>query len=746
MKRSILHSLRIRLLLIVLITVVPGILLTIHMGNEGRRYAKIAAFEEAKRLALLTAGNCKSLFDGARHLLLAIAQMPEVRQSSKTFCHKFLVDLLKQYPGYENFFVVQPDGQIFCTALASDRRINVADRPWFQRVTERKNFTIGESVVGRISRKPIMNLAYPVLGENDKIQSIVAISLNLEWLNTVATSMKFPEGATVSIIDRSGAFLTRFPADGDWFLKSIPKAGNIMVNLIDRGVDTAEEVGIDGVPRLYAFAPLVAETGNELFVRIGIPTSVAYAEADQLRKQNVTLLLAVACFALLGTYFFGNVFILRPTADLVQATKRLAAGDLSFRTGVTHQKGELAWLARSFDHMADALENYTTKLKEAEEKYRGLFESAPVGIFRSTPQGRYLSANTTMARMYGYDSPEDLIENVTSIGDQIYINPNERSNLLILFDKNDEVKNFEAQVRRKDGAILWTSRNLRAVRDSSGTILYFDGFAIDTTERKKLERDLTKAKEAAVNATLAKSAFLSMASHELRTPLTSILGFVKLIAKNFQRHLLPLLQSGDSSKTKAHVVAQVVLENLEIISHEGERLGRLVNDLLDLNKIESGDVMWHALYVDMTQLIREAANSIGGQVKARPGLALLVDVPDDLPQICVDPDRIKQVLMNLLNNAAKFTAKGSIRVTARTIPGPGIEVRVEDTGPGVPADHRERIFEAFHQVPGHIDGNTPKGTGLGLAICRQIIEHYKGAIWVESEEGRGSTFIFTLPA
>lgn len=239
-----------------------------------------------------------------------------------------------------------------------------------------------------------------------------------------------------------------------------------------------------------------------------------------------------------------------------------------------------------------------------------------------------------------------------------------------------------------------------------------------------------------------KSAFLSSVSHELRTPLTSLLGFAKITAKTFSRHFRPLAEQ-DSRLTAQ---AEKILGNLDILVHEGERMARLINDFLDLTKIEAGRIEWHDKLVNASDFVLHAGHSLRGQFEAKKEVELRIMVEDGLPAVYVDMDRMLQVMINLLSNAAKFTAKGSVAVEAVNVDNEFVEVRVMDTGPGIAPGEMSKIFDKFYQLEKRGRGQEIKGTGLGLAICKEIVEHYKGRIWVESEPGRGSTFKFRIPA
>ncbi|KHK02223.1 CBS domain-containing protein [Desulfovibrio sp. TomC] len=255
-------------------------------------------------------------------------------------------------------------------------------------------------------------------------------------------------------------------------------------------------------------------------------------------------------------------------------------------------------------------------------------------------------------------------------------------------------------------------------------------------------RELEEANERLRGMDEIKSAFLSSVSHELRTPLTSLLGFAKLISRDFVRHFSPLA-GNDLFLSKR---AGRIEDNLGVLTHEGERLARLLNDFLDLSRIESGRMQWRDREVCLTDVVKNAVAAVAGIFTSRPEVDLETRLPETSPIVLADPDRLEQVLLNLLGNAAKFTAVGAVTVVV-TQPTPDTaRVSVVDTGPGiVPAD-RELIFDKFRQVRLDPEGSAPsKGTGLGLAICREIVHHYGGHIWVEPAPARGAAFIFELP-
>jgi len=246
-----------------------------------------------------------------------------------------------------------------------------------------------------------------------------------------------------------------------------------------------------------------------------------------------------------------------------------------------------------------------------------------------------------------------------------------------------------------------------------------------------------------------KSSFLSSVAHELRTPLTSILGFAKLVRKDFDKAFRSIAEKEPKLDSKANRIR----ENLAIVSQEGERLSRMINDVLDLTKIESGRIQWRNEPFHLEPVIQLAAQAVQGLFDVNKDLDLKLEFPEQLPQLVADRDRIEQVLINLLHNAAKFTSEGHVvvRVTLLAPSQPEqrerVRISVEDTGMGIPEGETERIFNKFHQVvtDDTLAPDRPRGTGLGLPICKQIVEHYGGRIWAQSTPGQGATVSFELP-
>ena len=265
---------------------------------------------------------------------------------------------------------------------------------------------------------------------------------------------------------------------------------------------------------------------------------------------------------------------------------------------------------------------------------------------------------------------------------------------------------------------------MKILDEASQFIEYSHGLEQKSAELERTTAELRAANERLKELDRLKDDFLSIVSHELRTPLTSIRSFAEILSAN--PDLPPERRA----------------EFLGIVTRESERLTRLINQILDLAKLEAGRMEWRMARIDARSAIEDALAATRSLFEER-GIEFAVRLPEQLPQVFADRDRLIQVLVNLLANAVKFCdqARGRVEVAAESRAGE-LRITVADNGPGIPSDARGKIFEKFQQLPGP---ESPQGTGLGLAISRQIVEHFGGRIWVETAPGGGARFVFSLP-
>lgn len=373
----------------------------------------------------------------------------------------------------------------------------------------------------------------------------------------------------------------------------------------------------------------------------------------------------------------------------------------------------------------------------AEKRYRGIFENAVEGLYVSTPDGRFHSANPALARIFGYATVADLLAAVNDIGRQIYVRPERRTEFFARVHQSDQVNDFESEVFRRDGSTIWVSESVRVFRNAAGEIDHFEGVALDITARREAARALEQAKEAADAASRAKSYFLASVSHELRTPLNGILGYTQILRRD--------ASLGEKQR-----------EGVRTIHESADHLLALINDVLDLSKIEAGRIELHPADFELPEFALGVERVFTPRAREK-SILFETAVADDLPRwVRGDEQRVRQIVFNLVSNAVKFTKAGGVVFSVQRVEGAGgtaapiplatIRFSVSDTGPGIAEGDLGKLFQPFTQV-GNKASAAATGTGLGLAISRSLVERMGGRLHVESKVGWGSRFWFdiTLP-
>jgi len=375
------------------------------------------------------------------------------------------------------------------------------------------------------------------------------------------------------------------------------------------------------------------------------------------------------------------------------------------------------------------LKNTELALRVSEERYRSVIDNIDEYIYSySFDRGAMVETyhSPRCREITGY-SPEEVRADPRLWWKAIH--PDDRKLILELYNqlmKNANPPPLEHRILRKDGSVRWVSNNCTAQIDAEGNILRIIGFIIDITERRAMEEELKKAKESADAASRAKSQFLSNMSHELRTPLNSVLGFCQLI----------------ESRLRGRERDEDFSSYISYIRQGGEHLLEMVNDILDLSKIEAGRLALNKKPVDLYRVLSASASTVGTMAMNKE-LSMSLEIDQNLGLIEVDEVRIKQVVFNLLSNAIKFTERGKrFGIQARADGGHAV-ICVWDEGPGIPDEFMDKIFKPFEQVRNTF--SAPEGTGLGLSITRRLVEMHGGTLSVESELGRGSCFTVILP-
>lgn len=563
---------------------------------------------------------------------------------------------------------------------------------------------------GRSIAKSIAGASVEVLLNRDAstVQAMIDEFLEIEGV------------AYVYVVDGAGEIISHT------FVPCVPVEARIAG--LRKTPSSVEDVSLAGHgDYLQVSAPILAGVVGRVFV--GMDKDIIWAKMRSAIIQQELLMLVMFC---LSVFVFSVLIkgVSRPLTELSEYAKKLKNHD--FSATITVRSGdEVGLLAGTMKSMAEelsslvsglekAVANSTAELQGTLAYLRAIIENLADGLLVTDNAGKISNYNPALASMFGLegrhltgkDSEEVFSGAMAELAQQA---GNAQNGILA------------AEVRLVGGGVgkaVATAIRHDSMQDGTACM----GAVI-------LIRDITAEKQ----VDQMKTEFISTVSHELRTPLTSVLGFAKIIRKKFSEDIRPNLAPGSG---KAERAARQIGDNLGIIVSEGERLTELVNDVLDIAKMESGKVEWDMRPTAIPEVIERSVSSTSSLVENKR-LRLSTDIAKDLPMIQGDRDRLIQVMLNLISNAVKFTSHGSLAIRAMAREA-DILIGVADTGPGINIKDQESIFEKFKQS-GDTLTEKPKGTGLGLPICKQIVERHGGKIWVESKPGHGSVFWFTLP-
>jgi PAS domain S-box-containing protein len=734
LSRSSFSSLRFRLSLLLAAVVLPGLALHVHAALQDRDSAFLGVESQTADLVRSLAHEQEQIARGVHELLTALSMTPVVRSSAAPECSSLIEALLVRHPRYTSLGIHAPDGSVLCGAPnpASWPLVESAHRTALQT----GEFAIGEYTSGAGVVAPGVAFAMPIVGGDGEFSATLTLLLGLDWSDRLTPSPHGPAEGSLQVVDQTGMIRIRYPEPEGWLDTRLP-VGTTLRHPRSTSFRLHWTHPVEGLERTYAFHRLPSDDSAPVFVAVGLPTEPALAQANRELTRSILFLSGLLLLAVGLGWRLGTRFILRPVHSLLTATRRLAGGEVSARAAVEPTEGELAELAESFNEMAESLEQRTAEMEEtlsalqrSDERYRTLIEATSAMVWSTSAEGTFERDQPGWQAFTGQS-----LEEMRGWGWLDVVHPGERDRVAATWKvalRSRSAYQQELRIRRHDGEYREMLVRAVPVLDEKGRAREWIGVHTDVTERNRAELEraalLEREREARSEAEAAnrsKSDFLAVISHELRTPLTSIISYAELM---------------DTGEGETLTLRQ--REFIERISASAWHLTGLVEQILEFTRLEAGRVSVHLTQVDVSALVVSVIEELKPPAFEK-SLAMTAVVPRHPILIRTDQGKLRQILINLISNAIKFTKEGGVWVELQEMVSQ-VRLRVHDSGSGIAPEHIGKIWNTFWQVESPLTRRAG-GTGLGLTIVRRLALLLGGEVMVSSVLHEGSTFTVLLP-
>jgi PAS domain S-box-containing protein len=727
-------SLHARLSVLIVLTALPALGIAVHHSLHERTLLAEQNQRELQELARTVADDLAQSIRGAGMIMAALAKTPEITATNNAACRELLQQMVMQEPRYGTILIIGPNGHGLCGTEAGQTGTNYNDREYFQTALRSTIPLVGRPIIGRVIKKPFLPITYPILDSGLHVRAILVLTVDLSWYGESFGTAAFIRGASFALWsdeDRRIFYRSR---------RSSNEAGErdeqrvLSRALPERsGLHILDTTGLEQEPRIYATSQIHGY--EDLGLRVIISTAKRALFEAPNRKLAWTLLfiLVAVSTTLIASRQIAARSIENPVNRLVEAAKRIEAGDLSIRITEPLPSGELGTLAAAFNNAVASRQAQRDETLRQRAFLREVIDLDRNFIFVKDRDGRYTLANQSLAEAFG-TSVDYLIGKTDA---ELNLNVEEveacrRSDLAVI--NNPQQKSVkEEKFTDAAGHERWYEMLKQPMLSTHGTVEMLLGVGVDITARKQAAQQIRQLNTELDQRVKQRTAELERAngelesfsysvSHDLRAPLRHIQGFAELLVKEAGQQLSP----------KA-------LHYLETITETSQRMANLIDDLLAFSR--TGRVAMSETKVDLNSLVREIIINISAMGTNGRHIDWKIS---GLPDVRGDEAMLRQVFVNLLENAIKYTMPRNpavIEVGCLEEKDGEYTLLVRDNGVGFDMEHATKLFGVFQRL--HSEKDFP-GTGIGLANVRRIIDRHGGRVWAQAEPDKGAAFYLTL--
>jgi len=723
----------------------PVAALEVSTALDQRERAAEEVQAEAVRLARLVASNEQAIVEAVRQLLTTLAQVDSIKRHDREACEPLLRTLIAHNELYANIAVANADGSIRCSAVKPKGAVNLADRAYFQRTLQTRNFTIGDYEVGRITGKPTLNMGYPVTDDAGAVAGIVFVALDLRTMSRLGGRVMLPPNGIMTMTGNENIAMMRYPDPGRWVGERVePLKAAVRQDETVLGESTAP----DGIKRTVAVETLSTPGLGKLQVSVGVAQQFTLANFALRLARRLGVLTGITLVALAGAWILGSVFIVRPARHLVGVARAVSAGNLSVRSSVKADGAEFGEIGAAFNQMADVLARRIAELNEAQGELQRARDELESRVERRTaelqhvqetlllrnraiaalnsavivtdpnqPDNPVVDVNPAFERITGYSQDETIGRNCRFLQGP----KTDPAAIAEIHSAIDGQHDCQVVIRnyRKDGTPFWNEVKISPVRDSEGRLTHFVGVLTDVSRRIEVQETLERTASELARSNEELEQFAYVASHDLQEPLRMVASYTQLLARRYKDKLDQSGQDFIAFAVDGAQRMQGFIRDLLLYSRVGTH-GR------PFEQLDSGAILNRAMENLRYAIVEKNAQIVTGK----------------MPSVYADPVQLTQLFQNLIGNALKFSRTDPLQIEIAALrKDHEWEFIVQDNGIGIEPRDCEQIFVIFQRLHSR---HEYEGTGIGLAICKKIVERHGGRIWVESEMGKGTAFHFTV--